>query len=102
MITQRLRVCVTGFGFYTLLAANKLQRTAALFTCPLLSANSESQMERHFNSSAAADNKFNFNFNLLYSVYSYPNTILPFFGGYISDVLGAVLTPITCASSLLV
>jgi hypothetical protein len=24
-------------------------------------------------------------YNLLYSVYSWPNTILPFFGGYISD-----------------
>ena len=26
-----------------------------------------------------------FQYNLLYSVYSWPNTILPFFGGYISD-----------------
>jgi MFS family permease len=36
-------------------------------------------------------NAFNSNFNLLYSVYSWPNIILPFFGGYISDKLGVRL-----------
>ena len=48
-------------------------------------------MERFFNSSVSADNKFSLDFNLMYSVYSWPNTILPFFGGYISDVLGVKL-----------
>jgi MFS family permease len=27
-------------------------------------------------------------FNLLYSVYSFPNIILPFFGGYLVDFIG--------------
>lgn len=31
---------------------------------------------------------FNSNFNLLYSLYAWPNTLLPFFGGYIADRLG--------------
>jgi MFS family permease len=34
---------------------------------------------------------FSFRFNLLYSVYSWPNVILPFFGGYLSDRLGVRL-----------
>ena len=34
---------------------------------------------------------FSFKFNLLYSVYSWPNVILPFFGGYLSDKLGVRL-----------
>lgn len=38
-----------------------------------------------------AANDFNNNFNLLYSVYSWPNIILPFFGGYITDRLGVRL-----------
>ena len=50
----------------------------------------ESQMERQFNSSTSSD-KFSLDFNLMYSVYSWPNTILPFFGGYISDLLGVKL-----------
>jgi MFS family permease len=27
-------------------------------------------------------------FNLLYSVYSFPNIVLPFFGGYLVDFIG--------------
>ena len=27
-------------------------------------------------------------FNLLYSVYSYPNTVLPIFGGIFLDIIG--------------
>jgi MFS family permease len=34
-------------------------------------------------------NKFEFQFNLLYTVYSLPNVILPFFGGYVVDCFGA-------------
>lgn len=34
---------------------------------------------------------FNNDFNLLYSVYSWPNIVLPFFGGYFSDKLGVRL-----------
>lgn len=35
---------------------------------------------------------FSFRYNLLYAVYSWPNVILPFFGGIISDKLGVRLT----------
>jgi MFS family permease len=38
----------------------------------------------------AADS-FTLYFNNLYSVYSWPNVILPFFGGYLSDLLGTRL-----------
>lgn len=41
--------------------------------------------------SNSATATFNTDFNLLYSVYSWPNIILPFFGGYISDRLGVRL-----------
>ncbi len=34
---------------------------------------------------------FSFRYNLLYSVYSWPNVILPFFGGYLCDKLGVRL-----------
>lgn len=34
------------------------------------------------------DDKFNYFFNLLYSVYSIPNTVLPFLGGYFVSRLG--------------
>jgi hypothetical protein len=34
---------------------------------------------------------FNANFNLLYSLYAWPNILLPFFGGLISDILGVRL-----------
>lgn len=34
---------------------------------------------------------FSVNFNLLYSVYSWPNVVLPFLGGYLSDRLGVRL-----------
>lgn len=42
--------------------------------------------------SASSDDSFGFRFNLLYSVYSWPNVVLPFFGGLISDKLGVRLT----------
>ena len=34
-------------------------------------------------------NEFEFQFNLLYTLYSLPNVILPFFGGYVVDSFGA-------------
>jgi MFS family permease len=40
--------------------------------------------------SAAAD-QFNNNFNLLYSVYAWPNVALPFFGGFLADRMGVRL-----------
>lgn len=43
------------------------------------------------NATSSATATFNNDFNLLYSVYSWPNVILPFFGGYISDKLGVRL-----------
>lgn len=36
-----------------------------------------------------SEHDFNFYFNLLYSVYSFPNIILPFLGGYFVAKLGA-------------
>jgi MFS family permease len=42
-------------------------------------------------SSSDSGGTFTLYFNLLYSVYSWPNVILPFFGGYLSDKLGVRL-----------
>lgn len=62
------------------------------YYCYDIPAATESQLQRHFNSTDASTNaKFPLDFNLMYSVYSWPNTVLPFFGGYISDVLGVKL-----------
>lgn len=36
-----------------------------------------------------AESEFNVNFNLLYSLYSIPNVILPLFGGMLTDAFGA-------------
>jgi len=41
---------------------------------------------------SASEDSFPFRFNLLYSVYSFPNCVLPFFGGLVSDKLGVRLT----------
>jgi MFS family permease len=35
------------------------------------------------------DSAFELRFNLLYTLYSFPNVILPFFGGYFTDKMGA-------------
>uniref|UniRef100_A0A6U3WEK3 Lysosomal dipeptide transporter MFSD1 n=2 Tax=Ditylum brightwellii TaxID=49249 RepID=A0A6U3WEK3_9STRA len=43
-------------------------------------------------------NKFEIHFNLLYSLYSLPNVILPFFGGNIVDRIGAPICLIAFAS----
>ena len=42
------------------------------------------------------------NFNLLYSVYSWPNVVLPFLGGYLADVLGVRIMLIAFLALLLV
>lgn len=41
--------------------------------------------------SSGSASDFSFRFNLLYSVYSWPNVVLPFLGGFISDKLGVRL-----------
>ena len=41
--------------------------------------------------SGGGSSTFTENFNNLYSVYSWPNVVLPFFGGYLSDRLGTRL-----------
>jgi len=57
-------------------------------------------MESYFSNSTSTSSgtddddsadSFTLYFNLLYSVYSWPNVILPFFGGYLSDKLGVRL-----------
>ena len=45
----------------------------------------QDQIKRQFNDPS----DFNLYFNLLYTVYSIPNTVLPFFGGYFVDWFGA-------------
>ena len=46
--------------------------------------------------------KFQYLFNLLYTVYSIPNIILPFFGGYFTDKLGARLMNVVFCTCLLI
>lgn len=41
-----------------------------------------------------------FEFNLLYSVYSFPNIILPLFGGYLVDYVGIRISIILFSSLL--
>jgi MFS family permease len=53
-------------------------------------AATEAQMAQTWSTNATST-QFNTNFNLLYSVYSWPNVILPFFGGYFADLLGVRL-----------
>ena len=59
----------------------------------------QTQLSDHFypggNSTSTDDDgggtdpsSFQFRYNLLYSVYSWPNIVLPFFGGYLCDKLG--------------
>lgn len=43
-------------------------------------------------------NSFSFKYNLLYSLYSWPNVILPFFGGWLSDRLGVRLMTVVFIS----
>ena len=50
---------------------------------------------------------FNSNFNLLYSLYAWPNTVLPFFGGFIADrlgmrLMGVVFTALIALGTLVV
>ncbi|KAF0698572.1 Aste57867_10802 [Aphanomyces stellatus] len=46
----------------------------------------KSQLQQHFSTLAKAD--YEMYFNLLYSVYSVPNIVLPLFGGVLTDKLG--------------
>mmetsp|Transcript_26949 Transcript_26949/g.93536 ORF Transcript_26949/g.93536 Transcript_26949/m.93536 type:complete len:552 (-) Transcript_26949:41-1696(-) len=50
----------------------------------------QKQMRVYMDMESEADkDKYNYYANLLYTVYSVPNVILPFFGGYFADLLGA-------------
>ena len=46
------------------------------------------QLADHFSGQMGKD-QFEYSFNLMYTVYSLPNIVLPFFGGYFVDRLGA-------------
>lgn len=46
--------------------------------------------------------RYNLLYNALYSVYSWPNVILPLFGGYFSDLFGVRLTTVIFAALILV
>ena len=63
-------------------------------------------LEHYFASVVAPANrvdsaKLQYLFNLLYTVYSIPNIVLPFFGGYFTDKLGARLMNVVFCSCLL-
>ena len=47
------------------------------------------------------DKQFQTNFNLLYTVYSIPNIVLPFFGGYLVDRFSARAVNVLCSSFIL-
>lgn len=52
------------------------------------------------------DDEYNYFINVLYSVYSLPNIILPWFGGYLIDSFGTkrllvVLSGLVCAGQVL-
>ncbi|RHZ21561.1 hypothetical protein DYB37_007906 [Aphanomyces astaci] len=50
----------------------------------------KSQLQQHFNNLPAE--RYEFLYNLLYTLYSIPNIILPFCGGFLVDRLGARVT----------
>ena len=50
---------------------------------------------------STSEDSFAFRFNLLYSVYSFPNCVLPFFGGLVSDRLGVRLTGVVFMALIL-
>ena len=62
------------------------------------------QMEEYFTAQVdkpMSRDEYQTNFNLLYTVYSIPNIVLPFFGGYFTDLWGARVVNIICASFIL-
>jgi len=54
-------------------------------------ANATSSDDDAGGAAATDPSSFQFRYNLLYSVYSWPNIVLPFFGGYLCDRLGVRL-----------
>ncbi|KAF0691106.1 Aste57867_17604 [Aphanomyces stellatus] len=60
----------------------------------------KSQLQQHFNNVPA--DRYEFLFNMLYTLYSIPNIILPFFGGFLVDRLGARFTLLMFASIITV
>ncbi|OQR97464.1 Major Facilitator Superfamily (MFS) [Achlya hypogyna] len=61
----------------------------------------KSQLQQHFSGELPAD-RFEFLFNMLYTLYSIPNIILPFFGGFLVDRLGARLCLMMFATAITV
>ncbi|OQS05172.1 Major Facilitator Superfamily (MFS) [Thraustotheca clavata] len=51
----------------------------------------KSQLQQHFSDGKIPAEHFEFLFNMLYTLYSIPNIVLPFFGGFLVDRLGARL-----------
>lgn len=64
-------------------------KTSNVTTCPNVTAAAAlDPYEPMLGASSSSSASFNTKFNLLYTVYSVPNTVLPFFGGYFCDKLG--------------
>ncbi|EQC31215.1 hypothetical protein SDRG_11138 [Saprolegnia diclina VS20] len=59
----------------------------------------KSQLQQRFNGAFPPD-RFEFLFNMLYTLYSIPNIILPFFGGFLVDRLGARLCLLMFATTI--
>ncbi|KAH9106702.1 hypothetical protein AeMF1_017761 [Aphanomyces euteiches] len=60
----------------------------------------KSQLQQHFNDLPA--DRYEFLYNMLYTLYSIPNIVLPFFGGFLVDRLGARFTILLFASIITV
>ncbi|TMW66094.1 hypothetical protein Poli38472_003859 [Pythium oligandrum] len=78
--------------------ARTLQKALVLFLCSALGFGSnycfhnpaalKNQLQQHFNE-AMGKNEYEVLFNLLYTLYSIPNIVLPFVGGFFVDRIGA-------------
>jgi nitrate/nitrite transporter NarK len=66
--------------------SNRLSSTGSYYCYDNPSA-LESQLEQHFLGTAYSAS-FDVYFNLLYTVYSIPNVVLPFYGGFLVDKIG--------------
>jgi len=60
------------------------------------------QMKDYFDGTQVGGSNWETNFSLLYSVYSFPNTVLPFLGGFMVDKLGVKLMTLIFAGCILV
>ena len=86
-----LLICLTCFGsYYVYDNPTATEQELADYFVPSAGGNS-SDVSVDDDGSNTDASSFSFRYNMLYSVYSWPNIVLPFLGGWLSDKLGVRL-----------